>query len=163
MSRYPIVDWENIDISQHPLERRGILHVRIDVPGFTQPLHVCCTHLNLLHRHRRHQVSQLASRIREAVPRDCPLIIGGDFNDWRTWVTAELERQIGVRDAHVHARGRHARTFPAPYPFLALDRIYVRGMEVVDARVLDTPPWRALSDHLGLQATLRRGDGARNA
>lgn len=155
LSRYPITAWENIDISQHRLEQRGILHAEIEVPGIEVTVHVCCTHLNLLHHHRRRQVAALAARIREAVPDDSPLIIGGDFNDWRTWVTGELHRRIGVRDAHVHARGAHARTFPAWRPVLALDRIYVRGLDILDSQVLDASPWRALSDHLGLQAIVR--------
>lgn len=155
LSRYPIIEWENIDISLHPLEQRGILHVQIEVPGLDVPLHVCCTHLNLLHRHRRRQVSVLAARIRQSVPEHCPLLIGGDFNDWRTWVTGELQRQVAVRDAHLQVQGRHARTFPAFRPMLALDRIYVRGLSVEDARVLDGARWRRLSDHLGLYAAVR--------
>ena len=70
-------------------------------------------------------------------------------------MTGELHRVIGVRDAHVDVRGRHARTFPAWQPVLALDRIYIRGFEILDAQVLDARAWRTLSDHLGLQATLR--------
>lgn len=155
LSRYPIAAWENIDISENRLEQRGILHAEIEVPGIPTNLHVCCTHLNLLHHHRRRQIATLAARIRDAVPDGCPLIIGGDFNDWRTWVTGELHRKIGVRDAHLDSRGAHARTFPSWRPLLALDRIYVRGLEVLESRVLDTASWRALSDHLGLQATVR--------
>jgi endonuclease/exonuclease/phosphatase family metal-dependent hydrolase len=156
LSRYPITAWENIDISEHRLEQRGILHAEIAVPGIEASVHVCCTHLNLLHHHRRRQIATLAARIHDAVPDGCPLIIGGDFNDWRTWVTGELYRRIGVRDAHLDTRGSHARTFPSWRPLLALDRIYVRGLEILESRVLDTASWRALSDHLGLQATLRR-------
>lgn len=161
LSRYPIGDWENIDISQHRLEQRGILHAEVSVPGAGAPLHVCCTHLNLLHRHRKLQVAALARRIHDMVPDGSPLIIGGDFNDWRTWVTGALGRAIGVRDAHLNVRGHHARTFPAWQPVLALDRIYVRDLDILDARVLDAAAWRSLSDHLGLQATVRlRGQRA---
>ena len=152
LSRHPIRRYDNIDISLHALERRGILHAVIEPPGFDQPLHVCCTHLNLLHRQRKQQVRALAARVRSSVPRHCPLIIGGDFNDWRTWATAELRRSIGVKEAFVSVHGRHARTYPGWHPLLPLDRIYVRGLRIQRAQVLSGEPWRTLSDHLGLLA-----------
>lgn len=155
LSRFPIVDHENIDISQNSLEQRGILHAVVDVPGLHRPLHACCTHLNLLHGQRKRQLAALAARVDDAVPHDCPLIIGGDFNDWRTWATRALRRTIGVREVHVHTHGRHARTYPGWQPLLALDRIYVRGLDILDAGVLDGPAWRSLSDHLGVHTKLR--------
>ena len=154
LSRYPIVWHENIDISLNPFEHRGILHAVIEPPGTDVPLHVCCTHLNLLHGQRKRQLARLVSRVRESVPRDCPLIVGGDFNDWRTWATAELGRRIGVTEAYHQSHGRHARTYPGWHPLLPLDRIYVRGLEVSRARVLDGPPWRTLSDHLAMHVEL---------
>ena len=143
---------QNIDISLHSREQRGVLHAQIDVPKFSQPLHVCCTHLNLLHGHRKRQIATIVARINDAVPTQCPLILGGDFNDWRVWATRELHDVIGVREAHLIIHGRHARTFPGFSPLLALDRIYVRDLLVLDSQVLDGSGWRALSDHLGLHA-----------
>ena len=155
LSRFPITSFENIDISVNRFEQRGILHVEIDVPGLACPLHACCTHLNLLHGQRRRQLAALAQRVHDAVPAHCPLVIGGDFNDWRTWATLELARTIGVAEAYVHVHGRHARTYPDWHPILPLDRIYVRGLDIAGARVLDGPAWRAMSDHLGVHVDLR--------
>lgn len=152
LSRFPITATENIDISLHSREQRGILHVQIDVPEFSQALHVCCTHLNLWHRHRKRQIAAIVARINHAVPADCPLILGGDFNDWRLWASRELHAVTGMREAHVSIHGRHARTFPGFSPLLALDRIYVRDLLVLDSQVLDGGGWRILSDHLGLHA-----------
>lgn len=152
LSRFPIIEQENIDLSLHSREQRGILHVQVDVPGFAQPLHVCCTHLNLWHGHRKRQVAAIAARINAAVPAHCPLILGGDFNDWRLWASRELHTMIGVHETHLSIHGRHARTFPGLSPMLALDRIYVRDLEVLDSQVLDGGGWRTLSDHLGLHA-----------
>ena len=154
LSRHPIHWHENIDISLNPLERRGILHAVIEFPGLDAPLHVCCTHLNLLHGQRKRQLALLVDRVRSAVPDGCPLVIGGDFNDWRTWATGQLGRTIGVQEAYVARHGRHARTYPGWHPLLALDRIYVRGLNVTRATVLDGAPWRSLSDHLALHAEL---------
>jgi endonuclease/exonuclease/phosphatase family metal-dependent hydrolase len=152
LSRFPIIAAENIDISLHSREQRGVLHAQIDVPKLSQPLHVCCTHLNLLHGHRKRQIATIVARINDAVPTQCPLILGGDFNDWRVWATRELHDVIGVRETHLSIHGRHARTFPGFSPLLALDRIYVRDLLVLDSQVLDGSGWRALSDHLGLHA-----------
>ena len=157
LSRYPITAFENIDISLNRFEQRGILHAEIDVPSRSEPLHVCCTHLNLLHGHRRQQVAALARRVHDAVPARCPLVIGGDFNDWRTWATRELARTIGVTEAYLHVHGRHALTYPDWHPILPLDRIYVRGLDVMDAQVLDAPVWRTLSDHRGMHVQLSVG------
>ena len=40
-----------------------------------------------------------------------------------------------------------ARTFPAAMPVLQLDRVYVRGFDVVNAKVLFGASWARLSDH----------------
>lgn len=154
LSRYPILQVKNIDLSLHSREQRGILHIQVDAPGFEQPLHVCCTHLNLLHGHRKRQIAAIAMRISEAVPPHCPLILGGDFNDWRLWATRELHDRIGVTETHLSVHGRHARTFPGFSPVLALDRIYVRNLKVLGSQVLDGGGWRMLSDHLGLHAVV---------
>jgi endonuclease/exonuclease/phosphatase family metal-dependent hydrolase len=47
-----------------------------------------------------------------------------------------------------------ARTFPAAMPMLKLDRIYVRGFDVLDARVLHGASWARLSDHAPIIAEL---------
>jgi len=50
-------------------------------------------------------------------------------------------------------KGRTARTFPSMLPLFRLDRIYVRGLDVIDARVHYAYPGRRLSDHAALDAT----------
>ena len=52
--------------------------------------------------------------------------------------------------------GRAARTFPAMMPVLQLDRIYVRGFQVVASQVHRGKPWSKLSDHLAVSAELER-------
>jgi endonuclease/exonuclease/phosphatase family metal-dependent hydrolase len=47
-----------------------------------------------------------------------------------------------------------ARTFPALVPWLQMDRIYVRGLKVKEAKVLRGPEWARLSDHSPLIADL---------
>ena len=50
--------------------------------------------------------------------------------------------------------GAYARTFPAWAPMLKLDRIYTRGMQVIEAEKMTKKPWKTLSDHLALTVTL---------
>ena len=45
------------------------------------------------------------------------------------------------------AFGRHQKTYPSVLPMFKLDRICVRGFEVVKSQVRK-PPWLLLSDHL---------------
>jgi endonuclease/exonuclease/phosphatase family metal-dependent hydrolase len=155
LSRYPILKSENIDISAHVFESRGMLHCKIDAPNLSQPLHAICLHLALNESGRRKQMRQLAERIRAVVPDDAPLIIAGDFNDWRRNTCGYLSRELGLREVFDLAHGQPARSFPAVLPMLALDRIYVRGFSVASADVLHGQYWRRLSDHAALTAKLR--------
>ncbi len=160
MSKYTLSECENIDLSLTRWERRGLLHAQIRTPFSSRPIHICSVHLNLLQQHRRRQVAMLAARIRAAVPAACPLVIGGDFNDWRRTATRYLREQIDVIDTYEACHGQHARTYPAWGPSLSLDRIYIRGFEVVSAHVLNSPLWRRLSDHLGLHVVVRSMESA---
>jgi len=156
VSRYPIVNWENIDISHHALESRGLLHCEMAVPGWKEPLHCINVHLGLWARSRRFQLEWLCSRIREAVPDRAPLVVAGDFNDWRGTATAMLARELGLAEVFEQSLGRHAKSFPARLPFLALDRIYVRNLKVGTTQRLAKGPWAFLSDHAALAARLTR-------
>ncbi len=156
LSRHPILSHENEDISDHRFERRGMLHSVVKVPGWKRNLHCVCVHLSLHERGRRRQLEAIAARLEAIVERDQPVIIAGDFNDWRVRASAILEKKLGMTEASVAARGRHGRTFPSLLPLLQLDRIYVRGLRVASARVHRGPPWSMLSDHLALSAELER-------
>jgi endonuclease/exonuclease/phosphatase family metal-dependent hydrolase len=156
VSRYPIADWENLDISHHRFEGRGLLHTEIVVPGWTERLHCINVHLGLWARSRRIQLEWLCERIHAAVPEGGPLVVAGDFNDWRRKASGVLARSLSLVEVFEHAEGAHARSFPARMPLLSLDRIYVRGLEVEAVQRLVGQPWARLSDHVALAATLRR-------
>jgi len=155
VSRFPIASWENLDISHHRLENRGLLHTEIAVPGWNEKLHCINVHLGLWARSRRFQLEWLSDRIREAVPDGEPLVVAGDFNDWQRKASAVLGRELGLFEAFERHEGSHARSFPARLPMLHLDRIYVRGMDVEGVQKLVGSPWAKLSDHVALAATLR--------
>jgi endonuclease/exonuclease/phosphatase family metal-dependent hydrolase len=108
----------------------------------------------LLETERQSQVLRLCERIEQIVPHDEPLIIAGDFNDWRIRVTRPLQRLSEVREVFLELHGAHARTFPSWMPALRLDRIYCRGLRAAEALCLTGRPWSQLSDHVALYAEL---------
>jgi len=156
LSRFPFVSSENTDVSDHRFERRGLLHCVLAVPGWRRNLHCVCVHLSLHERGRSRQLEAISGRLEELASRDLPIIVAGDFNDWRHRASSILERRLGMTEVSLARFGRAARTFPAMMPVLRLDRIYVRGFKVVASQVHRGKPWSMLSDHLAVSAELER-------
>jgi endonuclease/exonuclease/phosphatase family metal-dependent hydrolase len=156
VSRHPIPVWENIDISHHPIESRGLLHCEVRVDGWKEPVHCINVHLGLWGRSRRFQLEWMAERIRAAVPKSGPLIVAGDFNDWSRKASEYLERELGLYEVFERAEGRLAKSYPAKLPMFTLDRIYVRDMNVDGVERHVGPQWSKLSDHVALAARLTR-------
>jgi endonuclease/exonuclease/phosphatase family metal-dependent hydrolase len=156
LSRYPFVSFENQDVSDHRFERRGLLHCVVSVPGWRRNLHLVCVHLSLHERGRSRQLEAISGRLEELASRDVPIIIAGDFNDWRHRATAILERRLGMTEVSVAHHGRPVATYPSVMPLLRLDRIYVRGFRVNASKVHKGKPWSMLSDHLAVSAELER-------
>jgi endonuclease/exonuclease/phosphatase family metal-dependent hydrolase len=155
MSKFPIAHYQNHDVSVAGPEKRGLLHCILRVPGHTQDVHVICVHLGLAESHRQQQLELLCQIVRGEVPDDAPLIVAGDFNDWRRRAHEVLEREVGLKEIFVSAYGESAKTFPARFPLLSLDRIYVRNASVHLPVVLPRRPWSHLSDHAPLAAEIR--------
>jgi endonuclease/exonuclease/phosphatase family metal-dependent hydrolase len=153
LSRFPVVRSRNHDVSLPGAEPRGLLHCVLALPGGLPELHVMCVHLGLTEMHRRHQLARLCETVRREVPADAPLVVAGDFNDWRSRANALLAPS-GLKEVFRHTNGRHARTFPARLPLLRLDRIYVRGVAACRPLPLPRRPWNHLSDHAPLAAEL---------
>jgi endonuclease/exonuclease/phosphatase family metal-dependent hydrolase len=154
VSRHPIPVWENIDISHHPIESRGLLHCEVRVDGWKEPVHCINVHLGLWGRSRRFQLEWMAERIRAAVPKSGPLIVAGDFNDWSRKASDYLERELGLYEVFERAEGKVARSYPANLPIFTLDRIYVRDMNVEGVQRHVGAQWSKLSDHVALAARL---------
>lgn len=154
LSRWPILRWANHDVSLPDDEPRGLLHCAVQPAGGAPALHVVCVHLGLRQSHRLHQLARLCALLAEAVPPDAPVVVAGDFNDWRSQADRAL-RGSGLVEVFRQRFGRHARSFPARWPLLRLDRIYVR--RVAAARPLPLPlrPWARLSDHAPLAAEIQ--------
>jgi endonuclease/exonuclease/phosphatase family metal-dependent hydrolase len=154
LSRYPIIRWDNVDVSAHRFESRGLLHCEIGVPGWGENLHCICVHLGLFKRGRFQQLQLLEKHIEELVPRDAPLVIAGDFNDWRELASQILVKRLALAEVFELTEGRPARSFPAALPLFRLDRIYVRGFHIEKAEVHQGRPWSKISDHAVLSAQM---------
>lgn len=154
LSKYPFSEYENLNISTNKLESRGLLHAQIQVSKDIEPLHMVCLHLDLLERGRLQQMERLVDRVRDRVADGSPLIVAGDFNDWKSKFTDPLEERLNLQESGVLHTGDHAKTFPSWRPFLPLDRIYVRGFRVHSHQVLSGKPWGKMSDHAAVVAEL---------
>jgi endonuclease/exonuclease/phosphatase family metal-dependent hydrolase len=148
--------WDNEDVSANQLERRGLLHCEIDIPGWDRRLHAINVHLGLLRVWRDRQLLALVRRIERLVPHDAPLIVAGDFNDWTRKASRLLMRSLDVSEVFETYGHGPARSFPAMLPVLHLDRIYVRGFRIKLAHVHRGLHWSRISDHAALSALLMR-------
>lgn len=156
LSRYSITEWDNLDVSAHRFESRGLLHCVIDLPKtdqseISQPLHCICVHFGLFKRGRGVQFNALIERIKRMVPVDARLIVAGDFNDWRNNASHLLAQELQLHEVFEANLGRPARSFPAGLPLMRMDRIYVRGLEIQRSEV---HAWRRISDHVALSTKL---------
>lgn len=154
LSRFPISAWRNVDVSAHRFEQRGLLHCEVEVPGWREPLHCLCVHFGLFARGRRKQLSALRDCIKREVPPNAPLLIAGDFNDWRGEACAVLAKDLHLSEAFGQTRGAPAKSYPAALPLFRLDRIYVRGLQVKSTEVHCGRPWSKISDHAALSAVV---------
>ena len=132
----------------HPLgvagrEPRNAIEVVVECAG--GPLRVIATHLGLQRRERHAQIARLAQVCANAPAG--PLVLLGDFNSWRGRALRGFAASA--------ATARAPRTFPAPFPLAALDRIFVSpGATCIDLRVHRSRAARVASDHLPLIADI---------
>ncbi len=170
LSRFSIASANNHDVSDHAFESRGILHciVRLD----TVDVHCYVIHLGLFAGSRLRQTEALIAAVEATAPAEAPLLIAGDFNDWTNALSETLRERLDVTEVFDHRlpsqrfgdylrrlsgrgpRKAPARTFPAAMPVLQLDRVYVRGFDVLGAEVLHGARWARLSDHAPIVAEL---------
>lgn len=153
LSRFPILQHTNHDASLPGDETRGLLHCVLQPPGGPE-LHMFCVHLGLRESHRRAQLQQLCDLVLHGVPHGSPVVVAGDFNDWRLHGHRLLTECAGLHEVFVSALGQPARTFPSRYPVLRLDRIYARNARSHRPLVLPRRPWSHLSDHAPLAAEI---------
>lgn len=154
-ARLPVDNHVNINVTESFLEKRGILHTTLLGPA--GPIEVLNVHFSLTGRQRRRQWSKLI----DAMPDDpgIPVIACGDFNDWQGSLDRRARRSGWLENALWQLPRAQRRTFPASRPLWALDRVYVRACRVASVQVLQSEPWRRLSDHLPVEIELELTPG----
>lgn len=143
LTRWPVVQHQHEDMSDHRLEQRGLLHVELDVAG--QCAHVLVVHLGLIRAGRVRQLQQLKQFIQREIRSDAPLLVAGDFNDLPAWVAKQLA-PVGLK-AHV---AKPCATFPSRLPLVQLDHVLARGLAPLGASAPRGMSWARMSDHLPL-------------
>ncbi len=143
LSRWPIVQHQHEDMSDHRLEQRGLLHVELDVAG--QGVHVLVVHLGLIRAGRVRQLQQLTRFIQREIPLTAPVLVAGDFNDVPAWVARHLAA-VGFAAPVV----KPCATFPSRLPLVQLDHVLARGLLPLGAQVPRGMSWARMSDHLPL-------------
>ena len=152
LSKYEITEWSNLNLSRFRQASRGLLHGKIDFPGSDSVLHLLCVHLDLIGFERKRQIRELKHYIDWSIGDDEPVILGGDFNDWHGGLGRTLEAQLGMQEAYRELNGSYAKTFPSHWPMLRMDRLYFRGLDLVEAVCMQRHPWNELSDHRPIYA-----------
>jgi endonuclease/exonuclease/phosphatase family metal-dependent hydrolase len=153
LSRYPIREHTQIDLSWKTCEARGSQRVAVDL-GDSHCLQVYNAHLGTALLERRYQAPRLAHWIQDRRVPD-PKIVLGDFNEWGRGLVADvLADALSSVDLYPHLKRR--RTYPGFFPVLHLDHIYFSGN--IEIRRVELPRTRlalVASDHLPLVADLR--------
>ena len=158
MSKYLVRDKKHLNISTNRFEQRGLLYTLIEIPILNNPsshLHVICVHLDLFERGRKQQIQKIIQFIQELENPLLPLILCGDFNDWNQRIGHVLEDKLGLKEAFKTRNGKLAKTFPVQIPFLSLDRIYYRHLEILNVQCFDSGEWKKRSDHAALCADFK--------
>lgn len=149
LSRFPIHDTFDVDLTLPPKKRRGALVARWQIPvgDITKSIVLANVHLGLSGFERQLQLRRLLRQAHlESLCGNDPLVIAGDYND----VWSSLCRRVMFGHGF-EAAGPRIHTFPATLPLRPLDRVFYRG----DLRPLrtfagHTHTARRASDHLPL-------------
>lgn len=152
LSLLPISKTYNLDLSTSRFEKRGMLHAIIDNPDSkkVERIHVMSLHLSLLANGRKKQIAKICKYIKTHTTLKNKIILAGDFNDWSETLSQYLKDDLSMIEVFQEFQGQHAKTFPSLFPFLALDRIYIRGFKIKKVKLIQGGRWSKLSDHLAL-------------
>jgi endonuclease/exonuclease/phosphatase family metal-dependent hydrolase len=146
LSRWPLAGVLMIDLSFSRLERRVAVAAQFE--RAEGRLDIVATHLALGDRTRHRQVRSLLDHPQL---RDQPTVLMGDMNAWRR-CRAMRTLDDELRD---HDNPKWPASFPSARPVLALDRIYSRGVRLVELAAHKSRAARRASDHLPIVARVR--------
>jgi endonuclease/exonuclease/phosphatase family metal-dependent hydrolase len=152
LSRFPLRDARNYDISVRGREARGCMRADIEIIPDTT-LHVFNVHLGTAYLERRHQGRKL---IDDAILKNRelqgPRLMLGDFNEWTRGLASRL-LAAHLKSADVRLHLPRSRTYPGVLPLLHLDHIYYEdSLKLESMRLHRSRTALIASDHLPLVA-----------
>jgi endonuclease/exonuclease/phosphatase family metal-dependent hydrolase len=156
LSRFPIENWTNYDVSHAKRERRGCLRTDIRI-GKGQLLHVMNLHLGTGFMERRAQARMLLSpELLLNGDFKHPRIVVGDFNEWTRGLATRL---LSENFVSADSKGRRVkRSYPGVLPLLRLDHVYYDGKLKLEKFAIHRSTAALMaSDHLPLVAEFRVG------
>lgn len=147
LTRLEVVTVDRHDVSVARHEPRGVLDVKLRHQVGGETIRVVVTHFGLKAQERRRQAELLLDLVQ--APGAPLLVVLGDFNEWRPFA-----RTLHRLNSHL-GPAAGVRSFPSPFPFLRLDRIWVSPR----AALQQVKAWRGpgvwrVSDHLPVTATV---------
>ena len=151
LTRYPIIQYHEMDISLARRERRGCIRADLKTPKGT--LHVFNIHMGTSYFERRRQVRAFISSRELLENLSGPRVLVGDFNEWiRGLTTRVLSEKFESLNMQLHVQRK--RSYPGILPMLHLDHIYFeRPLHIEKAELIRTKLSTVASDHLPLAAT----------
>jgi len=156
LSRFPLLESENHDISVAGREERGCLRVDVGLEKEAR-LHIYNVHLGTSFIERRHQARKLIGEsILSDAKRPGPRVMLGDFNEWtRGLATRLLNEHFQSGDIRLHLK--RSRTYPGMLPIMHLDHIYFsdEALELEYAELYRSRMALLASDHLPIFADFR--------
>lgn len=150
LSRFPLQEIMNHNISQNRFEARGLLHVVLE--HHQKEVHLFNTHLNLLERDRQKQILWIQQHLDKELSEHHPIILAGDFNDWRRRIIDFLHQETTLKEVFGTEKLDSPHSFPSFLPRLSLDRIFYKNLELHEAVQFSGKKFRKLSDHLPILA-----------
>ncbi len=152
LSRLPIKNACNHDISVSKYEPRGCLHAEIEFDA-GRPVHFMNIHMGTSYFERRKQVHKLlAGHVLHQPHLVGRRIVAGDFNEWISGITTRLFRaNFQSVDAKLHLGTN--RTYPGIIPLVHLDHVYFdTGFKLKNAYLHRSKTALIASDHLPVVA-----------
>jgi endonuclease/exonuclease/phosphatase family metal-dependent hydrolase len=154
LTRMPILENKNFDITVRGREPRGCLQADIKV-NHHHHLHLYNIHLGTAFFERRRQVKRLLDDEILSRRHFAPRILLGDFNEWTNGLTSKLLK-THFRSHDLRDVMKRRRTYPGVLPILHLDHIYYDNhLEITNALVHRSRQALVASDHLPLVADFR--------
>lgn len=144
LTRRKVLGVRRLGFTYSRREPRNALDVEIEVAG--EPVRVIVTHLGLWPAERRYQVKRILNLIKDT-PTCERVVVLGDINEW-------LPYGRPLRWMHgLFGRSPAERSFPARWPLVALDRVWVRPRHALLAlKAHRSPLAQVASDHLPVKA-----------